>query len=103
MSINRSYSQSRNRTFEFIHEVPALSSTFTGSPDECEDMFDYHDGTNPITILTEALGPDNNNPLVQKTARGPNSIMESQDGLCDIDTKFLRRKGAYELPPKQLW
>ncbi|GIZ44935.1 hypothetical protein CKM354_000811900 [Cercospora kikuchii] len=65
------------------------------------EVIEYHDGTNPMSILSAALG-------IQKTRRRVRIIVQDADGLQDpspdvagldrLDAEYLSRRGAFDFP-----
>jgi hypothetical protein len=96
--------QNRPKVFQFVYEKPSL--TENESSKECDKDIEYHDGTNSITILSEALGPVAPIRLVQNITRKSNLWMGQQReivALDDEDAGYLYRKGAFTLPRPEIW
>ncbi|KAE8382410.1 hypothetical protein BDV26DRAFT_288449 [Aspergillus bertholletiae] len=97
---NRTFSlHTAPKPFQFIHEPPpSLSSEpSTGH----EDMLEYHDGTNSVTILTDVFGSTSPKGLVYNGTRYQAPLMKQQSAVDDVDTEFLYRKGAFTVPPEE--
>ncbi|KAL2830407.1 hypothetical protein BJY01DRAFT_227244 [Aspergillus pseudoustus] len=69
------------------------------------DAMALRDGTNPINILTEALGSAASESLASNGPATGGSWMPTQTtptSPTDVDTEFLRQKGAFSLPPRHV-
>ncbi|KAJ0423089.1 fungal-specific transcription factor domain-containing protein [Aspergillus carlsbadensis] len=89
--------------FHIAHEQPSPAES--NSKSGYNDPMALRDGTNPITILTEALGSAASERLASNTAMDGEPWMPSkatQSGPNDADTEFLRQKGAFSLPPRHV-
>jgi hypothetical protein len=96
--------QNRPKVFQFVYEEPSL--TEKESSKECDEDTEYHDGTNSISILSEALGLVAPIRLVQNITRKSNLWMGQQReivALDDEDAGYLYRKGAFTLPRPEIW
>ncbi|KAL2802817.1 hypothetical protein BJX63DRAFT_437501 [Aspergillus granulosus] len=95
--------QDGRQSFHIVHEQPPPAKSNMGSG--YNDPMTLRDGTNPITILTEALGSAASERLASSTPIHGESWMPSKStdaGPSDADTEFLRQKGAFSLPPRHV-
>ncbi|KAL2801954.1 hypothetical protein BJX63DRAFT_438333 [Aspergillus granulosus] len=95
--------QDGRQSFQIVHEQPLPAKSNPGSA--YNDLMTLRDGTNPITILTEALGSAASERLASNTPMDGESWMPSkttQAGPSDADTEFLRHKGTFSLPPRHV-
>jgi hypothetical protein len=85
------------------HEQPLRPGSDSGG---YTDAMAFRDGTNPINILTDALGSAASERLASNGPATGGSWMPTQatpTSPTDVDTEFLRKKGAFSLPPRHVW
>ncbi|KAL4866586.1 hypothetical protein BDV12DRAFT_199063 [Aspergillus spectabilis] len=80
------------RDFHFIYEQPPLTDPDSGH--EPDDVSTLHDGTNSMTILTEALGSATSCQIAHDVPVNGNISM--------ADKEFLHQKGAFTLPQQHI-
>ncbi|KAF4236386.1 hypothetical protein CNMCM6805_005869 [Aspergillus fumigatiaffinis] len=78
--------------FQFIYEQPPLTDPDSGH--EPDDVSALHDGTNSMTILTEALGSATSCQIAYNLPVNGN--------MSVADEEFLHRKGAFTLPQQHI-
>jgi hypothetical protein len=84
--------------FHFIHERPNLLGS--ESPTAYDNTLAYHDGTNSITILNEVFGSSTPKQLTRNDVQCEGLFLKQQSALEADDADFLRRKGAFTVPPE---
>lgn len=70
------------------------------------DVYEYHEGVNPMTIVGEALGQKGTNRLIRISVLNDASSFgcrKSFSGLDEADMEYLQRKGALDYPPRTIW
>lgn len=76
------------------------------SPPKGHEVIEFHGGINSVTILSEVLGRAPLKRLVRIVLRGPESNPGSRLELCGLDEadiEYLERKGAFTIPPADIW
>ncbi|KAL3465665.1 hypothetical protein BJX64DRAFT_285271 [Aspergillus heterothallicus] len=89
--------------FPLSHEQPPRPGTDPAGG--YTDAMALRDGTNPINILTDALGSVASERLASNGPATGGSWMPTQaspTSPTDVDTEFLRQKGAFSLPPRHV-
>jgi len=79
-----------------------LSPAPAGRLDGGREIIEFHDGIDSITILGEVFGQKQPSRLVRIVLKNPNPSTGDpgeRAGLDALDLEYLRRKGAFTLPP----
>ncbi|KAK5062908.1 hypothetical protein LTR84_004984 [Exophiala bonariae] len=81
-----------------------LSPLRVGHQTKKREILEYYDGVNSTTILGELFGQDEPRRFVQITVGESSGIELSQaEDVESVNMDFLRRRGAFHLPSKQIW
>ena len=81
-----------------------LSPARVGHQTKRREILEYYDGVNSTTILGELFGQTKPRRFVKITVGESNPIEQGQiEDTESINTDFLRRRGAFSLPPKPIW
>lgn len=70
------------------------------------EVYEYHEGVNPMTIVGEALGQKGTNRLIRISVLNDASTFDcrrSFPGLDEVDIEYLHKKGALDYPPRRIW
>lgn len=76
------------------------------SPRKGHEVIEFHGGINSVTILSEVLGRAPLKRLVRIVLRDPQSGPRHRlelSGLDEADIEYLERKGAFTIPPADIW
>lgn len=80
-----------------------LAASPDKTPTSVDEITDYHEGIDSISILSEALGGSDTSAFLQQALKTNHQSMISNTDLDSADEEYLRCKGAYDLPPPDIW
>ena len=82
------------------HSTP----TQVGFRTKRREILEYYDGINSTTILGELFGQNQPQRFVKITIHESPPVTQGQtEDTEDVNMAFLRRRGAFDLPPQSIW
>ena len=94
---------------EICREMSQWGSDFTvrtnvGEAEQGQEILEYHDGINSVTILGDVFGRKSPRKFVRIVLRDRDA--KEQQGVSDPDAdsrEWLRKRGAFTLPSNEAW
>jgi hypothetical protein len=82
-------------------------SSLASNPNAGHQIIEYYSELNALAVLGESLGQRRRKRLVQIDLPGPAATLSARDRelshLDSIDQQYLRDRGIYDLPSRQIW
>lgn len=81
-----------------------VSPARVGHQTKRREVLEYYDGVNSTTILGELFGQKKPQRFVKITVNESSPFEQGQiEDAESMNRDFLRRRGAFNLPPKPTW
>lgn len=81
-----------------------LSPLRVGYPAKRREILEFYEGVNSTTILGELFGQNEPRRFVKIIVGESRTIEQRQmEDIASMNMDFLRRRGAFDLPPKPTW
>lgn len=81
-----------------------LSPLRVGHQTKGREILEYYDGINSTTILGELFGQNEPRRFVKITVGESSGVEQGHtEDVESLNMDFLRRRGAFNLPPRSTW